>query len=169
MPDTPITRAPLVVVQPDDAPSFWQPVPANGFVRCMLAASEIGSETPFSMGTQLVDPGCFVREHVHPDNEEVIFVLEGSGEALLDGVDKVPMVKGTCIFLGRGRAHRFEASAHGPMTFMWLMMPGGLDTFFARIGRERQPGDPQPANFPRPADVLQIEAQTVFGTLPAKS
>jgi len=99
MPDTPMARASLVVVQPDDARSFWQPVPANGFVRCMLAASEIGAQTPFSMGTQLVDAGGFVREHVHPDNEEVIFVLEGSGEALLDGVDKVPMVKGTCIFL----------------------------------------------------------------------
>ena len=49
------------------------------------------------------------------------------------------------------------------MTFMWLMMPGGLETFFARIGRERKPGDPQPPNFPRPADVLQIEAETVFG------
>ena len=55
------TLAPLVVVQPDDARSFWQPVPANGFVRCMLASNEIGWETPFSMGTQLVDAGCFVR------------------------------------------------------------------------------------------------------------
>ena len=169
MPDTPMPQAPLVVVQPDDARSFWQPVPANGFVRCMLASNEIGAETPFSMGTQLVDPGCFVREHVHPDNEEVIFVLEGSGEALLNGTDKVPMQKGTCIFLGKGRSHRFQASEDGPMTFMWLMMPGGLETFFARIGRERKPGDPQPPNFPRPVDVLQIEAETVFGTLPPKA
>jgi len=135
----------------------------------MLASNELGSETPFSMGTQLVDPGCFVREHIHPDNEEVIFVLEGQGEALLDGVDKVPMVKGTCIFLGKGRSHRFQASDDAPMTFMWLMMPGGLETFFARIGRARQPGDPKPEPFPRPVDVLQIEAETVFGTLPAKA
>ncbi|WP_431305616.1 cupin domain-containing protein [Sediminicoccus sp. BL-A-41-H5] len=169
MPDTPMPQAPLVVVQPDEARSFWQPVPANGFVRCMLASNEIGAETPFSMGTQLVDAGCFVREHVHPDNEEVIFVLEGSGEALLNGTDKVPMSKGTCIFLGKGRSHRFQASDDGPMTFMWLMMPGGLETFFARIGRERKAGDPQPPNFPRPADVLQIEAETVFGTLPRKA
>lgn len=163
------TLAPLVVVQPDEARSFWQPVPANGFVRCMLASNEIGGETPFAMGTQLVDAGCFVREHIHPDNEEVIFVLEGHGEALLNGTDTVPMVKGTCIFLGKGRLHRFQASDDAPMTFMWLMMPGGLETFFARIGRERMPGDPQPPNFPRPLDVLQIEAETVFGALPAKA
>lgn len=161
--------APLIVVQPEEGHFFWQPVPANGFVRCILSAAEIGAETPFAMGTQTVDPGCFVREHVHPENEEVIFVLEGEGEALLDGKDRVPMRKGTCFFLGKNRPHRFQASEAGPMTFLWLIMPGGLETFFGRIGRERQPGDPQPPNFPRPADVLQIEAETVFGALPPKS
>lgn len=172
MPESP--RAPLVIVQPDDscsswARSFWQPVPANGFVRCLLASQEIGAETPFSMGTQTVDPGCFVREHMHPDNEEVIFILEGQGEALLDGATKEPLVKGTCLFIGKGRPHRFQASDDAPMSFMWLMMPGGLETFFARIGRERHPGDAKPEPFPRPADVLKIEAETVFGALPPKS
>ncbi len=155
--------SPLVVVPPEGGRSYWQPMPANGFVRCLLAAKEIGAETPFSMGTQTVDSGCFVREHMHPDNEEVIFVLEGRGEALLDGITTHPMEKGTCLFLGKGRLHRFEASPDAPMTFLWLMMPGGLEIFFERIGRERQEGDENPAPFPRPADVLQIEAQTVFG------
>lgn len=159
-------QAPLVIVQPEAAPSFWQPVPANGFVRCLLAGAEIGAGSAFSMGTQQVDAGCFIREHVHPEHDEVIMVLEGQGEALLDGQDRAPMVKGTCLFIGRGRAHRFDARGDAPMTLMWLMMPGGLEHFFARIGRERRPGEPQPPNFPRPADVLQIEAETVFGTLP---
>ena len=156
----------LVVVQPGEGREFWQPVPANGFVQCLLASQEIGAETPFAMGTQTVAAGCFVREHLHPDNEEVIFVLEGQGEALLDGTRTEPMRKGTCLFLGRGRLHRFAASADAPMTFMWLMMPGGLEAFFARIGREKQPGEAAPEPFPRPVDVLQIEAETVFGVVP---
>lgn len=160
--------SPLVVVPPEGGRSFWQPVPANGFVRCLLASNEIGAETPFAMGTQTVDPGCFVREHQHPDNEEVIFVLEGRGEAMLDGETKHPMEKGTCFFLGRGRTHRFEASPDGPMVFLWLMMPGGLETFFERIGRARHEDDEKPAPFSRPVDVLQIEAETVFGALPPK-
>ncbi len=106
-----------------------------------------------------------MREHVHPDNDAVIFVPKGSGGALLNGADKVPMAKGTCVFLGRGHTHRFQASEDGPMTFMWLMMPGGLETYFSRIGRKRKPGDQQPPNFPRSTDVPQIEAETVFGTL----
>jgi hypothetical protein len=50
----------------------------------------------------------------------------------------------------------------------WVMMPGGdagLDDFFARIGRPRRPGEPAPEPFPRPADVEQIEAETVFTQL----
>ena len=159
---------PLVVVPADGGRSFWQPVPANGFVRCLLASKDFGGETPFAMGTQTVAAGCFVREHAHPDNEEVIFVLDGKGEALIDGTDRQPMEKGSCYFFGRGHTHRFQASEDGPLTFMWLMLPGGLETFFARIGREKHPGDATPAPFPRPEDVLRIEAETVFATLPPK-
>ncbi len=161
--------APLVILQPGEATSYWQPVPANGFVQCLLESGTIGAETPFAMGTQTVDAGCFVREHQHPANEEVILVLEGRGEALLDGSRTEPMEKGTCLFIGKGRPHRFQAAVEAPLTFLWLMLPGGLETFFARIGRARQPGDAPPVPFPRPADVAQIEAETVFGALPPKA
>ncbi|MDB5316630.1 MAG: hypothetical protein JWO24_2474 [Rhodospirillales bacterium] len=162
-------EAPLVIIQPGEARSFWQPVPANGFVQCLLESGAIGAETQFAMGTQTVDAGCYVREHQHPTNEEVILVLEGQGEALLDGSRVERLVKGTCLFIGKGRPHRFQAAAEAPMTFLWLMMPGGLETFFARIGRERHAGEGAPAPFPRPADVAQIEAETVFGALPPKT
>lgn len=164
MPET----GPLVVLQPGEGRHFWQPVPANGFVRCLLSSAEIGADARFALGTQTVAAGCHVREHVHPDHEEVILVLEGRGEALLDGARRAPMAPGTCLFLGRGRPHRFDAAPEGPMTFLWLIMPGGLETFFARIGREMRPGEPPPEPFPRPADVHRIEAETVFGALPPR-
>ncbi len=168
MPDTVTApaRGNLAIVQPGEARSFWQPVPANGFVRCILDAANTGAETPFAMGTQTVDPGCHVREHLHDANEEVIFVLEGTGEARIEGATR--MEKGSCFFLGRNRPHSFHNTGDGPLTFMWLILPGGLETFFARIGRPRAEGETPPAPFPRPENVLQIEAETVFGTLPPK-
>jgi len=42
-------------------------------------------------------------------------------------------------------------------------MPGGLDDFFEQIGRPRSIGEPEPAPFPRPDNVAEIEARTVFG------
>ena len=161
------SAATLLVVPPETSRSYWQPVPANGFVRCILDHALTGAETPFALGTQTVDPGCHVREHLHDANEEVIFVLDGEGEARIEG-SVHPMARGGCFFLPRGRPHAFHNTGPAPLTFLWLILPGGLETFFERIGRVRAPGEPPPNPFPRPANVLQIEAETVFGVLPAK-
>lgn len=41
-------------------------------------------------------------------------------------------------------------------------MPGGLSDFFSAIGRPRQQGELVPEPFPRPDNVAQIEADTVY-------
>jgi hypothetical protein len=50
--------------------------------------------------------------------------------------------------------------------FVWLIVPNGLETFFRAIGRPVVAGEPDPTPFPRPADVLAIEARTVFAPPP---
>ena len=42
-----------------------------------------------------------------------------------------------------------------------------LLAFFAAIGRPKREGEPDPTPFPRPTDVLAIEARTVFAAPPA--
>ena len=150
------------VIGLDDAASFWQPVPANGFVRNILNQKMVDGQANFSMGTQTVAPQCFIREHTHAHNEEIIHVIEGRGLARLDGVEH-PIERGSTVYIGRNRKHHFLNPNAAPMTFLWLMMPGGLDQFFAEIGRIRQPGDATPAPFPRPENVAEIERRTVFG------
>jgi quercetin dioxygenase-like cupin family protein len=150
------------VIGLDEAASFWQPVPANGFVRNILNQKLVGGDANFSLGTQTVAAQCFIREHTHNYNEEIIHLTEGRGIARIDGVDH-PLVKGTTAYIGRNVKHHFLNPNDQPMTFLWLMLPGGLDQFFSEIGRERIPGQPAPEPFPRPANVAEIEARTVFG------
>jgi quercetin dioxygenase-like cupin family protein len=150
------------VIGPTEGASFWQPVPANGFVRNIVNQRDVSGPANFSMGTQTIAPESFIREHTHAMNEEVIYVVEGRGIARLDGVDH-PIEKGSCVYIGRNRKHHFLNPNAEPMTFLWLMMPGGLDEFFAAIGRPRTPGDPTPEPFPRPENVAEIERRTVFG------
>ncbi len=155
----------LRVVQPGEADSFWQPVPANGFVEVHLAPDRVAMEHPIGFGRQSVAPGGHVREHAHDRNEEVIHVVAGLGHAVLDGQTH-PLRPGTTLFLGRNRLHMFVNDGDTPLEFIWLLLPNGLEDFFAAIGRPRIPGDPPPAPFPRPADVLAIEARTVFAPPP---
>jgi quercetin dioxygenase-like cupin family protein len=150
------------VVGPDEGNSYWQPVPANGFVRNIFNQRSVGAKSNFSFGTQTVAPGSFIREHTHAHHEEIIFVVEGRGIARVDGIDQ-PLEKGSAVFIGMNRRHHFLNPHDEPLTFAVLLMPGGLDQFFAEIGRPRTPGEPAPVPFPRPANIAEIEARTVFG------
>jgi quercetin dioxygenase-like cupin family protein len=150
------------VVPLDQAASFWQPVPANGFVRNIINQALVGGEANFSLGTQTVAAQCFIREHTHSHNEEIIHLLEGRGIARINGVDH-PLERGTTVYVGRNVRHHFLNTSDAPMTFLWVMLPGGLDRFFSEIGRERIVGQPAPEPFARPANIAEIEARTVFG------
>ncbi|HEV7258584.1 MAG TPA: cupin domain-containing protein [Bosea sp. (in: a-proteobacteria)] len=156
------TMGRAIVLGPEDGESYWQPVPANGFVRNLLSTAKTGGDSRFSMGTQTVAPGCLIREHTHDTHEEVIFVYEGRGIARIDGVEH-PLEKGSCAYIGQGLKHHFLNPHEEPLSFTFLLMPGGLDEFFARIGRPKHPGDPEPEPFPRPDDIAEIERETVFG------
>ncbi|HEX6144744.1 MAG TPA: cupin domain-containing protein [Geminicoccaceae bacterium] len=158
---------PVLVVGPDEGESFWQPVPANGYVEVRVSHRKDERITGLAHGIQVVAPGCYIREHVHPQEDELLFFFKGEGEALIDGETR-PIRAGTSIYVGRGHRHRFDNTGSDDLAFAWVMVPGGdngLDDFFARIGRPRTPGEPTPEPFPRPADVERIEAETVFAKL----
>lgn len=142
--------------------SYWQPVPANGYVDVALAPHVVGMEHPFGLGTQSVAPGGYVREHTHEHNEEAIYVIEGSGRAVIAG-EEYPIGPDSAIFIPKNVRHMFINDGEAHLRWVWLIVPNGLEDFFRLIGRPRKPGDRVPSNFPRPENVLEIERQTVFG------
>lgn len=169
-------RGEILVVHPGDATaaaasggsSYWQPVPANGFIDVLVAPDRVAMEHPLGLGTQTVPPGSYVREHSHDRNEEVLYFLRGRGRAVLDGGEKeVALQPGVAIFVGRNRRHMFINDGDEDLQFLWLIVPNGLETFFREIGRVRAAGEPVPAPFPRPDNVLEIERRTVFAPPPA--
>ncbi|WP_119273506.1 cupin domain-containing protein [Taklimakanibacter deserti] len=161
----PVAKGAVLVNGPEKTQSYWQPVPANGHIDVQLAPHLVNMEHPFAMGTQTVAPGGYVREHSHDRNEEAIFVLEGKGRAVVEG-EEFPMLPGTALFLGKNNRHMFINEGEGNLKWVWLIIPNGLEDFFREIGRPRQAGDKVPVNFPRPADVLEIERRTVFAAQP---
>ncbi len=53
-----------VVMQPDDGPTFWQPVPANGHAEPKLFPANTQVDG-LSMGYQTIAPRSRVRVHSH--------------------------------------------------------------------------------------------------------
>lgn len=152
------------VIAAGASPTFWQPVPANGHAECVLSSVSVGAAHRFSMGTQTLPPGGRVRLHAHDTSEEVLYVIAGQGAADVDG-SVHRMAPGTTLYLGHNVPHTFVNDGTVDLTWVWFFMPGGLEDFFAAIGRPRAPGEPAPAPFERPADVEEIERRTVFAKL----
>jgi quercetin dioxygenase-like cupin family protein len=144
-----------VVIQPDEGPSYWQPVPANGHSDPKLTPAVTRFEG-LSMGYQTIAPGGHVREHSHGDQVELQICFSGRGRVMVDGVSH-PLVPGTACFLGYDVKHSIHNEGSVDLVMLWVISPPGLEHFFAAIGRPRRPGEPAPGPFARPQDVVGIE------------
>ena len=150
-----VVRGRAVVVQPDEGASYWQPVPANGHADPKLTPATTGFEG-LAMGYQTIAPGSRVREHSHGDQVELQICFRGRGRVVVDGVSH-SLTPGTACFLGYDVKHEILNEGDDELVMLWVVSPPGLEKFFAAIGRPRQPGEPAPAPFDRPTDVVAIE------------
>ena len=148
-------RGRAVVVQPGEGPSYWQPVPANGHADPTLFPGNTGFDG-LSMGFQTVAAGSRVREHSHGDQVELQICFRGRGRVAVAGVVH-ELVPGTACFLGYDVKHEIFNDGPEDLVMLWVVSPPGLEHFFEAIGRPRSAGEPAPAPFERPADVVSIE------------
>lgn len=156
MSEQPSARGHGVVMQPDDGPTFWQPLPANGHAEPKLFPANTRFEG-LSMGYQTIAPASRVREHSHGDQIELLVCFRGRGRIVLDGMSH-DVVPGTACFAGYDVRHEIiNDSADEDLVMMWVISPAGLEEFFRTIGRERTRGEAAPEPFARPADVVAIE------------
>ena len=154
-------RGRAIVMQPDDGPSWWQPVPANGHADPKLFPANTGFPT-LSMGYQTIGAGARVREHSHGDQVELQICFRGRGHVMVNG-ERHALSPGTACFLGYDVKHEIVNDGPEELVMLWVIAPPGLEDFFAAIGRPRATGEPAPAPFARPADVAAIERSLGFG------
>ena len=148
-------RGHAVVVQPEQGPSWWQPVPANGHADPRLTPADTRFDG-LSMGYQTIASGGRVREHSHGDQIELQICFRGRGHVVVDGA-RHPLVPGTACFLGYDVKHEIVNEGPDDLVMLWVITPPGLEHFFQAIGRPRRPGETAPAPFARPDDVVAIE------------
>ena len=108
------------------------------------------------MGYQTVAPGGRIREHSHGDQVELQICFRGRGRVLVGGASHL-LVPGTACFLGYDVTHELINGGPDDLVMLWVITRPGLERVFQAIGRPRQPGEPAPAPFARPGDVVAIE------------
>ena len=80
-----------------------------------LIGDDNGAEIPIRTGIQTSQPGYATRVHSHP-YVEVLTVLEGQGEAWLDGeAGTIAMAPGVTLSIPAGRVHGFRVVGDKPL------------------------------------------------------
>lgn len=151
------------VLQPEEGASFWRPKPTNGYVTVKTSPS-YGGPGEIAMGIQVIPPGCFVQEHSHDRQVEILFCFEGAGEIEVDG-KLHPFVPGTTVVASPWLKHKIINSGTRDLKMTWTMAPSGLETYFRKIGRPRELGDAPPVPFDPPKAADDIQRETGFGDL----
>jgi mannose-6-phosphate isomerase-like protein (cupin superfamily) len=75
--------------------------------------------------------------HVHADDDETIYMMEGEMQAIIGGETKI-IRAGETLFLKRGVPHQLMNVSGARMRYILLCTPSGFDNFVAEGGRERE-------------------------------
>jgi mannose-6-phosphate isomerase-like protein (cupin superfamily) len=99
--------------------------------------------------------------HVHANDDETIYIIEGELTAVLDGVAR-RLTAGETIFLPRGIPHQLMNMSGKPCRYILIGTPALFDRFLEQGGRELQPDEP--AGPPTPEEIERLrEASPRFG------
>ncbi len=85
------------------------------------------------MGTQELPAGDKIPVHRHENQDEILFIHEGSATGVL-GDSSVPVEPGTTVFVPRGVWHSVENTEDETVEIVWVVVPPGLEGFFRDIG-----------------------------------
>ncbi|NNE23415.1 MAG: cupin domain-containing protein [Rhizobiales bacterium] len=100
-------------------------------------------------------PDTFVPPHIHPDQDEFIYMLDGHFDLMLDGQD-AGADAGDLIRLPRGIPHGIFNKSGKPVTCLfWVSPTGGLWDLFHKI-----------SNVPDPGEVVRLAAEHGVNFLP---
>ena len=122
-------------------PAYWGP----GDHYTFLVTGEESGGAYFAMEA-LVPPGGGPPLHIHRNEEETFYVLEGEMEFRL-GEDTITAGAGDFVNVPRGTVHRFENTGTKTARLLLTFTPAGIEHWFEET-LERAPNDVDAADVP---------------------
>ena len=134
--------APRLLHRPSTAgDAFWGPGDAYRF---LVTGEETGGAY-FAMEA-IVPPGGGPPPHIHRNEDETFYVVEGRVEILL-GDEVITVGTGDFVNVPRGEVHRFHNSGDTTMRMILTFTPAGIEKFFEEtLERALDPTQPPPDN-----------------------
>jgi quercetin dioxygenase-like cupin family protein len=98
--------------------------------KILLTTEATGGAVSVVLG--YLKPGDGPPDHVHFNQDEMFFILEGTCEVTVGG-QTTTAGPGTLVFVPRNVVHRFKNVGDATMRMLEWSLPGGLDHYFKAI------------------------------------
>jgi quercetin dioxygenase-like cupin family protein len=121
-------EASTVALGPGEGARMQSPI--GGAITFKARASETGGT--MTVFETFVAPGEGPPLHVHTNEDEAVYVLEGELHFRL-GPDLHTLPPGAFLFIPRGSPHTFQNVGDGTARFLVIFTPSGMERFFERM------------------------------------
>ena len=106
-----------------------------------LIARATDTDGRFTVFEQTTPSGWGPPRHVHANEDEIVYVLDGTYDVSL-GDERRTLSAGGCAILPRGIPHGFRNAGETPARLVCVVTPGGLEGYFLEIARCSPPPSP---------------------------
>lgn len=98
-----------------------------GFMRAVFKADGAETNDRYSISEWWMEPdNSGPGAHLHEENDEVFYVLEGTASILL-GDEWIEAARGSFVRIPAGTMHDFENRTDGRMGLLNFFIPGGFE------------------------------------------
>lgn len=97
-----------------------------GNVKLLSTPDGAGGDT-MTFGMVVLAPGKGHERHNHPDADEILFMISGEGEQMLDDEPPVKVRPGAMVYIPRGVFHSTMNTGWEPLRFAVVYAPAGTE------------------------------------------
>jgi oxalate decarboxylase/phosphoglucose isomerase-like protein (cupin superfamily) len=103
-----------------------------------FVSPELTEGAGITFGEVVLLPGRGHDRHNHPESEEILYVLSGEGEQMLDEGEPFPVKPGDTIYVPTGVFHSTRNTGWEPMRLLAFYNPGGPEKVLEGLPDFRQ-------------------------------
>ena len=167
MATSPATGSEPTVLQADDGDAIW----AVGALM-VIKRDAAATDGAYTLVDHTAPAGYETPYHVHHNEEELFYILDGELECLYGegGENRVRAGPHDTVVLPRDVPHGFRVVSDRPCRMIVQLSPGGLEALFREIGEPAErletppPAEPDPAALAEAAAAYDLD---ILGPLPA--
>jgi oxalate decarboxylase/phosphoglucose isomerase-like protein (cupin superfamily) len=116
-----------------------------GVIKPLVAADNTDDPAVSLMHVVLL-PGQGHERHNHPDADEILYILAGTGEQMVDDGEPFPVRPGHAVFIPTAAFHSTVNTGWEPLSLLAIYAPAGAEQALKGLPdyREIPAGDPPP-------------------------